>query len=183
MKKIIAVIAAVAAALSLAGCSKENLDNLSTFVEAGGRDYGDIITNEIGEAQRNTFFVSTVNDVEFMDEVGDYYVDGGYEFVAVDITVKNIFNQSIPMTNGDFYVCWSDTEIGWGSDYEDWNGPCEEYIAEDAYEDDFTLSVGEDYTGTLYFTIPTERSGKLKLVYEELYDDDFVGSTYIINLE
>lgn len=177
MKRIIALTMAAAAVLSLTGCSKENLENVSNFIEAGGRDYGDTITNKIGEAQRNTFFFTTVNDVEFTNEVGDYYVDDGYEFACVDVTVQNCFNQTIPMGYGDFYIRWGEGE-------EDWDTPAYyDDMSEDAYEYSFELEVGEDYTGVLYFVVPTERADKLQLVYEELYEDDFVGSTYIIELE
>ncbi len=176
MKRIALIMAAALAALSLTGCSKESLDNISTFVEAGGRDYGDTITSEIGESQKNTFFSTTVNKVEFAQEIGDYYVDEGYEFVLIDTTVINCFSQNIPMGNTDFYIKWGEGE-------DDWDGPCGDYIAENAYKDEFTLAVGEDYNGVLYFIAPTERSDKLQLVYEELYEDDFVGSKYIINLE
>ncbi len=176
MKRIIATTLTAAAVLSLTGCS-DGLGNISTFIEAGGRDYGDTITNEIGEAQKNTFFITTVNDVEFTNEVGDYYVDDDYEIVCVDVTVENCFSETIPMGYSDFYIRWGEGDENWDTPayYDD--------ISEDAYEYSFELEVGEDYTGVLYFVIPAERADKLQLVYEELYEDDFIGSTYIINLE
>ncbi len=177
MKKIIAMTLAAAAALSLTGCSKESLDNVSTFIEAGGRDYGNTIINEIGEAQKNTFFISTVEDVDFAAEVGDYYVDEGYEFVCVEVTVENCFTETIPMGYADFYIRW-----GEGEDEMETPSYADD-LAADIYGEEFYLEIGEDYTGTLYFVVPTERSGDLQLVYEELYEDDFIGSTYIIELE
>lgn len=176
MKKIIAAALAAAAMLSVTGCA-DGLSNVSTFIEAGGRDYGDTIINKIGEAQRNTFFFTTVNEVNFTNEVGDYYLDDGYEFVCVDVTVKNCYNQIIPMGYSDFYIRWGEGDENWDvpAYYDD--------LADDAYEYSFELAVGEDYTGVLYFVVPTERDDKLQLIYEELYEDDFVGSTYIIELE
>lgn len=177
MKKLIALTLATAALLSMTGCSKEALDNVSTMIEAGGRDYGDTITNEIGETQKNTFFSTTVNSVDFVNEVGEYYLDDGYEFACVNVTVENIYNMTIPMGYGDFYIKWGEGENDWdGATYKS-------DLADDIYGEMFDLEKDEDYTATLYFAVPADRSGDLQLVYEELYDDDFVGSTYIINLE
>lgn len=176
MKKLFAAMAASVMLLSVTGCSKEALDNVSQFIEASGRDYGGTYTAKMGEEQKNSFFTTIVNSVELKDEVNGYVPDEGYEFVCVNITVKNIFGEQIIMGCGDF-------EIAWGDDEDERDVPAyAEDLSADLYPDQFYLEKNEKFTGTVFFTVPVDRDGDLKFIYEELYDDDFEGSTYIIEL-
>ena len=124
MKKLFAAVAALIMLLSVTGCSKEALDNVSQFIEASGRDYGKTYTAKIGEEQKNSFFTTVVNSVEIKDEVNGYVPDEGYEFACVNITVKNIFDEKIIMGCGDFEIAYNcgngvvleDTALIHGSD-------------------------------------------------------------------
>lgn len=176
MKKLIAAILATACVLTTSACSDEQQENVSKFFEAEGRAYGKTYTAEIGEKQENSFFSTVVNTVTFADTVGDYYLEDGLEFACVNITVKNTFGEEIPMGIGDFYIAWGE------GDDECTGAEYAEDLADDLYEDEFTLAKNEEYTGTLYFAVPVDVRDDLVFVYEEYYEDDFVGNTYKINL-
>ncbi len=178
MKKILAAILAAASLLSMCGCSEETKQEVEKFIEAEGREYGKTYTAYIGEAQENTFFSTVVNEVAFKDTVGDYYSeDENLDFACVNVTVENITKDTIPMACYDFYIRW-----GTGEDQLA-NASYAADLADDVYGEMFDLESGKDYTATLYFLVPKDSHDNLQLVYEEYYDDDFVGSTYIINLD
>ena len=176
MKKLIAAVIAATCILTTSACSEEQQENVSKFFESEGRAYGKTYPAEIGEKQENSFFSTVVNTVTFADTVGDYYLDSGLEFACVNITVKNTFSEEIPMGIGDFYIAWGEGEDErTGAEYA-------ADLADDLYGYEFTLAKNEEHTGTLYFAIPIDVRDDLVFVYEEFYDDEFVGNTYKINL-
>ncbi len=176
MKRTFALLAAMVMALSATGCSKETMNNVSQFIEASGRDYGRTYTAKMGEEQKNSFFTTVVNSVEIRNQVNGYVPGEGFEFVCINITVKNIFDDEIIMGCGDF-------EIAWGDDEDERDIPSyADDLSDDLYPDQFYLDKNETFTGTVFFTVPVDRDGDLQFIYEELYDDEFEGSTYIIEL-
>lgn len=165
MKKIAAVILAAVCAISAGGCSVKK-----------EREQGKIYTAKVGEVQENTYFSTVVNSVRFSESEGGYVPNEGNEFVCVDLTVENITETAIPMGCYDFYIRW-----GEGASERD-KAVYEDGLAWDMYDLEFSLDAGRSYTATLYFAVPVGKRDALQLVYEEYFDDDFVGCTYVVEL-
>ncbi len=181
MKKIFAIMAAAVLVLSMTGCSKDSvseaIDDVSQFVEADGRDYGGTKTAEIGKTLKNSFFSMKVNSVYAADEIGEFYLDDdSYEIVCVNVTATNIWGDTINVGTYDYVLrygegeedyCSSSDEIGEG--------------LETSYPYSVDIADKETVTGDIFFVVPADATD-LKLEYLEVYEDDFEGSVYQINL-
>ncbi len=136
--------------------SETFLDKASKFLEADGRGYGKEHSAEIGEVLKNEFFSLKVTEAYRYSSMGDYLPDEGYDFVAVNITVGNIFDA---FQVGNLHTSY---DISF-------------------FPDDTNLSVGASKSGYVIFEAPSD-STELVLEYLEVYEDDFEGNTYHINL-
>lgn len=202
--KYAALIAAAAMTLTLTACKQGNnvtvennsdgssagtsnssnssetfLDKASKFLEADGRGYGKEHSAEIGEVLNNEFFSLKVTDVYRYSSMGDYLPDDGFDFVAVNITVGNIFSESIPVGSYDYVLRWGEGEENSFEAFQVGNLHTDYDIR--FFPDDTTLSVGTSKSGYVIFQAPSD-STELTLEYLEVYDDDFEGNTYHINL-
>ena len=105
----------------------------------------------IGETQSTDYFDMTVNSVFTASEVNTYYVDEGYTFLCVDVTLKNTTSETV--STGGYYFCtyWDD---GGEGEYT--------YVVEEAEIVDFPVYVdiaaGESLTGVMYFVVPVNNS-------------------------
>ncbi|MDE7195055.1 MAG: DUF4352 domain-containing protein [Oscillospiraceae bacterium] len=203
MKKIrsAALILAAAMTLTLTACRKDGgvtmnsgdgssssttsnssetfLDKASKFLEADGRGYGKEHTAEIGEVLKNEFFSLKVTEAYRYSSMGDYLPDEGYDFVAVNITVGNIFSESIPVGSYDYVLRWGE---GDENSYDAFQvGNLHTSYDINFFPDDTTLSIGASKSGYVIFEAPSD-STELTLEYLEIYEDDFEGNTYHINL-
>ena len=150
---------------------------VSQFLEADGREYGKTYTAKIGEKLSNEFFSMKVNEAYKMTSVSGYTPDNeGFEFLCVNVTSTNISDETINVGAYDFTVRWGDGE-------EDFD-----YALEG--EDDFGYELytyGRDLpkhgteTGNVYFIVPSDAT-ELKFEYIEIYDDEFNGNTYQVEL-
>ena len=182
MKRAIAFVAAAVMAVSLTGCSKDGvsnaIDEVSQFVEADGRDYGNTKTAEIGETLKNSFFTMKVNSVYSTDSYNEFYLDEGStsEIVVVNVTAENIFGEVINVGTYDYVLRYGEGE-------DDYCDSTDEIAVglDTAYPDSMDIEDGESVTGDIFFVVPADATD-LKLEYLEVYDDDFEGSTYQINL-
>lgn len=189
-KKVTAAAVLCAAAVLAAGCSGKTastgsggvLSDVQKFVEADGRDYGKNFTAEIGETQKNTFFSLSVDKAVRLSSLAGYLPSEGFDYLAVSVSVKNISDKTIPMGVGDFVIRWADGDDGKDVPFT-MEGEDNSYGFTD-YPDSFELTpAGGDskFSGWLYFEIPKDAMD-VKLEYLEVYDDEFEGSTYQINL-
>lgn len=177
IKKAAAVIAAAALLMST-GCDKKVQDDINTFIQADGRDYGQTRTAGIGEPLKNSFFTMTVNEAYLMKTVSGFLpIDEGYEFLCVNVTVTNTSDKTINVGAYDFNARWGDTDDDVSYSIE------EDGLGYDLYP----TGEGKDIrpnitvTGNIYFDVPAGASG-LKFEYLERWDDEFDGNTYIIDL-
>ncbi len=163
---------------SLTACNSNPVSEVSKFLEAGGREYGKVTTNEMNEEQKNSFFALKVTEAYRHSSLGGYVPDEGHDFLAVKIYTRNTFTESIPMSCYDYNVRWGDGE----NDYAEAqaldtvNG-----YGYDDYPENTSLAIDRDKEGYVYFSIPKDAID-LRLEYIELYEDDFEGSTFYINL-
>lgn len=189
-RKSIAAVVLCGAVVLAAGCSGKNasvgsggvLSDVQKFIEADGRDYGKNFTAEMGTEQKNSFFTLKVDEAVRLSSLAGYVPDDGFDYLAVSVSVENISDKKIPMGNGDFVIRWAEGDDGSDGPYS-MDGADNSYGFTD-YPDNFSLSTsGADskFSGWLYFQVPKDAKD-IKLEYLELYDDDFEGSTYQINL-
>lgn len=178
-KKFVALALCAIMTFSIMGCSKEEAtgaisdfaDQAAKLMEAGGREYDKLYTAGMNEPLKNSFFECTVTGAELAEELGGYAPETeGYQFLKVDITVKNTFGNTIPVGNYDFYLMWNG-----GNDVADME------FVEGMYPDDVELADGETISGFLVFEVPADVSD-IMLMYDEVWDDDFVGSSYAISV-
>ena len=159
--------------------SETFLDKASKFLEADGRGYGKEHTAEMGETLENEFFSLKVTEAYRYSSMGDYVPEDGYDYVAVNITVKNIFTDKIPVGNYDYVLRWGEGDDNSFEAYD--TEGLEIYYDLDLFPDDTELSIGASKSGYVIFEAPSDSTG-LQLEYVEVYDDDFEGNTYRINL-
>ena len=171
------IIFLCAAALMLTGCSKNLASDVSKFIEADGRGYGQTYEKGLNEYNQTQFFKFQVKEAYRTETVGDFYLDSDdMEFLCVNVEVINTFDKEIPVGTYDFTVRWGDGEddISYAESKDDGFGF-------DNYPEDTTLSVGKTAKGNVYFIVP-KSAESLKLEYLEYYTDEFEGNTFIINL-
>lgn len=178
IKKIIPAVFCGVMCLTLAGCGSNPVSEVSKFLEAGGREYGKTTTNEMNEEQINSFFALKATEAYRHSSLGGYVPDEGYDFLAVKVYTRNTFTESIPMSCYDYNIRWGDGEndFAGAQALDTSNG----YGYND-YPENVNLSIGMEKEGYVYFSIPKSAT-ELRLEYIEVYDDDFEGSTFYINL-
>ena len=181
MKRYFAIFAAAVMALAMTGCSTDGMsdvaDAVSQFVEADGRDYGGTKTAEIGDTLENSFFSMKVNSVYAADSVGEYYLDDdSYEIICVNVTATNTWGDTINVGTYDYVLRYGEGEEDYCSSTDAIAGD-----AETAYPYSQDIGDKEALTGDIFFVVPAD-AGELKLEYLEVYEDDFEGSVYQINL-
>ena len=176
MKKTLITLLCTAALL-LTGCSKDLASDVSKFIEAEGRGYGQTYEKGMNEYNQTEFFKFQVKDAYRADTVGDYYLDDDdVEFLCVNVEVINTFDKEIPVGTYDFTVRWGD-----GEDDFSYAESQEEGFGFDNYPEDTNLEKGKTAKGNVYFIVP-KSSENLKLEYLECYTDEFEGNTFLINL-
>lgn len=172
MKKLIVMIVLAVFTLSLTACdtATDLTDDLTQIVNARGRTYDNIITAKVGETTNNVFFEWTVSSVWVSYDIDGYTPPDGYMYVAADIiTTNTTYDNNLPLGNSDYIIVWGPEEDGW--DY-----PLDEFT-EGMYPDEVTVEVGKTVEGLLVFLVPDDVQD-VSIIYDEIYDDDFVGNSY-----
>ena len=158
-------------AVNLSGCGISQLGNL---LESQGRGSGNTYTAQAPDTQTNSFFALTVHDAFIVGTLDGYYpeyVDRA--FLVVDVSVENVLDseQLMPMATTDFQLEWEGCSQP-ENPYAKFSG--------DQLEDEWEMAYGETVRGTLVFDCPVDQT-EFSLVFQEYWDDDFVGDTYIMN--
>lgn len=172
MKKFSIFIFLAIFTLSLAACGTVNqsTDEVAQTVNAQGREYDNLVTAEVGETTTNAFFEWTVSSVRTAYEIDGYTPAEGTKYVIADISTKNItYHNDLPLGNYDYIIAW-------GAGDEEWDWSLYEFT-DGMYPDDVVVEVGKTVEGMLIFVVP-EDVKDVSIIYEEIYDDDFVGNTY-----
>ncbi len=205
MRKFSYALAGIALAVCLTGCSKAssvlNRDNEETQESEGTQeikeslfdreteddvddaDSEDGVSNEgdygegrMGDTMKTYFFDYTVNSAYVCEEFAGYQPAEGKDLLVADVTVKNTFNESIPMFDSDFQVQWnSDAE-------EDYDVPISYYgneVSDEQLPESYELAINEEVTGLLVFEVP-EGEKDFSISYLELFDDDSEGDVYFV---
>ena len=159
--KNVLVVLCLLAALLLGGCSS------GTGVEKNQFEVGDKVSTY--------WFDFKVDQVETMDFFGSYTAREGYRLAVCHLTIKNTFDEDVPMG-------WADFILQWESAGEDADGGEEgaytlPQYTQDQFLDEYTLEKDGQREGLLVFEVPEEVS-RAALVFQELYADGESASQY-----
>ncbi|MBQ8935061.1 MAG: DUF4352 domain-containing protein [Oscillospiraceae bacterium] len=169
MKKLTALMLALLMMLSLSACNLSDLlgskdlgNNTSTSTNA---------TGDVGEIQHTYWFDFTVNDAYLTHRVDGERADDGYQFLVVDMTVKNTFGSEITMYRYDFQIQWGD-----GDEDYDWPTSMD---AEGYFPDSYDLRAGKKRNEQLVFEVP-EDCEDFALAYQEEFENGDTGDVFFV---
>lgn len=182
MKKIIALFFMTVMLLSLAGCGKSGIERASmgdedSDVQVYDNDDGTkTFVGRTGSNMRTQWFDFTVNDAyQTTEAIGGYTPSAGNVLVVVDMTLKNTFTESVPMSDWDF-------QLQWGDDSDDaFAFPVEtnEAILDNQFESEFTMKINQEVNGCYIFEAP-EGYDDFSVSFLEYYEDDTEGNLYFV---
>ena len=172
MKKLTALLLALLMMLSLSAC------NLSDLLGSKDRDddtpshnTSTNATGDVGETQHTYWFDFTVNDAYLTHRVDGERADDGYQFLVVDMTVKNTFSSEITMYRYDF-------QTQWGDGAEDYAWPTS-MDADGYFPDSYDLRAGKKRTDQLVFEVP-EDCEDFALAYQEEFENGDTGAVFFV---
>lgn len=168
--KTAAVLVAATALFGLAGCS----------LFGGGKD-----TNEgrIGDTMETDFYDYTVNSAYVCDEFEGRAASEGMELLVVDVTIKNTFNESIPMSDWDFQAQWGEDDDDEAYAFPITSDPetGEEIaaVSEDQLPYEYEMAIDEVREGLLVYEVPAGYSD-FSLSAQDMYADETTGDVYFV---
>lgn len=156
-------------------------DKIGSQIAEDGRSYGGLIQGEAGDKMETAFFDVTVENAVRYDtyqfDDGLYQAEDGNTYLVVTFTIKNTYDEAIPMSITDFTL---DYEGNQSKDIITGYGKADLNKA-DFMDNIFTLKKGESVTKSVLFTVKNKKNYTLN--YTEYYEDDFKGDSFSIKLE
>ena len=124
----------------------------------------------------------TVNGAYTTAEYHGHTAPEGKQVLVVELTVKNTFNESLPMYDDDFQGQWSASaeteEYAWPiTEGED--GSDLDTVAEEQLPAQYELGGNESRTGMLVFDVPADEKD-FSISHLELFDDGSEGDTFFV---
>ncbi len=165
-----AVLACTVLLLGLAGCGLFGAGKSTT-------------EGRIGDSIRTDFFEFTVNSAYLCSEFEGRAASEGTELLVVDATVKNTFNESIPMSDWDFQAQWGEDDDDEAYAFPITSDPetGEEIaaVSEDQLPYEYDLGVDERVEGLLVYEVP-EGYKDFSISTQDIYSDGTTGDTYFV---
>ena len=127
-----------ALAVTITGCS--------VIPGMGGNETGE---SHLGDTVSTLWFDYVVNSADPMDTYEGYTAAEGNKLVVVDLTMKNTFDESVPMFDTDFQLYWGDYND------DEWALPLEVYC-DAQLPAEYYLSIDETREGVLVYEVPTD---------------------------
>lgn len=123
------------------------------------------------------FFDYTVNSAYLCDEFQGYVPSqDGFRLLVADVTIKNTFQESIPMFDSDF-------QVQWNSDAEDaYDVPITYYtdaVSDQQLPGEYDLAVDEERSGLLVFEVP-EGNKDFSISYLEIFEDGSEADVFFV---
>lgn len=136
----------------------------------------------VGDLVHSYFMDFTVNGAYTAAEYHGHTAPEGMKVLVVSLTVKNTFNESLPMYDDDFQGQWTasaDTdEFAWPiTEGEDGAGL--DTVAQEQLPAEYELAVNESRTGDLVFDVPAGEKD-FSISHLELFDDNSEGDTFFV---
>lgn len=132
-------------------------------------------SGRIGDHMRNVFFEYTVNSVDYPASYGDITPADGNQLLVADVTVRNVFSQTLPMSIYDFQVQWGDGDQDYGYQEKGLTG-------DNLMPDQWQLMRGASETYKLVFQVPADAT-EFSISYLELWDDNTEGDVFFVYFE
>lgn len=129
----------------------------------------------IGDRMRNVFFEYTVNSVDYPASYGDITPADGNQLVVADVTVRNVFSQTLPMSIYDFQIQWGDGDEDYGYQEEGLTG-------DNLMPDQWQLMRGAAETYKLVFQVPADAT-EFSISYLEVWEDNTQGDVFFVYFE
>ena len=169
--------------LALVACGGSDSDS-----GPGGAGSGEVRAEDgyaearIGDLVHSYFMDFTVNGAYTTADYHGHTAPEGGKVLVVEMTIKNTFNESLPMYDDDFQGQWSASpvtdEFAWPiTESED--GSELETVAEEQLPAEYELAVNETRTGTLVFDVPADEKD-FSISHLELFDDNSEGDTFFV---
>lgn len=186
MKKRLSLFLALLLLLTLAACGGGSSGG--SAASSGGTGTGDVYAEDgfgegrIGDTIHSTFMDFTVNSAYTTSDYHGHTAPEGKKVLVAELTIKNTFQESLPMWDDDFQGQWtasSDTEeFAWPiTEAEDGSGL--DTVADEQLPAEYELSVGESRTGTLVFDVPADEKD-FSISHMELFGDGSEGDTFFV---
>ncbi len=150
------LIVLLASCVIFAGCgdsSKKPIEAKDGYAE--GR---------IGDSFKTYFFVYSIDSVSFVKEYAGVKAQEGNHFIDAVITIKNTFENEIPLWLSDFQIQWDINENDENFDY------ALSIDSENTLSDGYKLQKAETITKHYIFEVP-ENSKKYSISFLEIFDD------------
>lgn len=181
MKKVLAILVTLSMMFSMAACGGDSdggagvVDKVTKMLGSQGRSYDELVTGEQGDKLSSEFFDFTITNAESAAELDGYTPNvEGNQFIVADVAVTNTTDEDIPVGNYDFSIIWDTTAETAEEDHYAYT-----VFMDGMYPDDEYLTPGDTLSGKLVFELPADVK-EFGIAYEEIYDDDFVGDTYVV---
>lgn len=181
MKKFLSLSLALLLALALAACgggdTAETGDGKTASEIYAEDGYGE---GRIGDLVHSVFMDFTVNSAYTASNYNGHAAPEGKKVLVVNMTVKNTFNETLPMYDYDFQAQWTASvetdEYAWPITVDqDGN----ETAAGEQLPSQYELAVNESRTGTLVFDVPADEKD-FSISHVELFDDNSEGDTFFV---
>jgi hypothetical protein len=138
-----------------------------------GRKVGGTVKGRLGEELTNVFFSFKVNKAEYADTFEGLKPVKTYKFLVVEITVKNAFDEPIPMWAQDFIIQWGDGD-------KDYGCPISK-SADTQMDEAYRLALDESVTKVVVYEVPvTEESKEYSISFLEYYEDKVEGNLFYV---
>ncbi len=181
LKQMIILITIIVFILGVLTLGGDRADKNGSRISDDGRSYGGIIKAEVGDKIETAFFDVTVENAVKYDtyqfDDGLYQAEEGKTYLVVTLTIKNTYDEDIPMSITDFILDYEGNkskEIITGYGKVDLN--------QDNFMDNlFTLKQDESVTKSILFTVQDMKQYTLN--YTEFYEDEFKGDSFEIAFE
>jgi hypothetical protein len=146
------------------GCNREDVKI---------RPSGETLNYEQDETMETVFFSLEILNIELARNFQEHIPESKKtKFLALEVSITNLSDKELPLTYGDFPLSLVDFETD-----QDHFLPLEAFLDEQL-PDTFLLKSEENLIGLLIYEVPKE-ADEFQLIYEEIYQDDFIGNTHI----
>jgi hypothetical protein len=178
-KVLCALMLGTALCAALTGC-KGKTDENGSSVSEDGRSYGGVLQISQGEKADTAFFDLTLDEALQYDtyqfDDGLYQAQEGNVYLVVKVTIKNTYEEDLPMCITDFVLDYDGNE-----ETEPITGYGNTDLKDSEFMDNlFTLKQGESITKNILYTVAEKEEYTLQ--YKEYYEDGFEGNTYQIQI-
>lgn len=186
MKRMISLALTLLLALALTACGGGS--GSADAGGSGGAGSGEVRAEDgyaearIGDVVHSYFMDFTVNSAYTTSDYHGHTAPEGMKVLVVNMTIKNTFNETLPMYDDDFQGQWSASseteEFAWPiTEAED--GSDLDTVAGEQLPGTYELAVNESRTGELVFDVPADERD-FSVSHMELFDDDSEGDTFFV---